>query len=521
MCIRDRYMGYKNTVLEMKILEFLLSTILVSAVACHSLKLGTITVDQISSTVAESPNSIFYLETPEQAFDEEIWAIVSNSSSYHASRKNITLNYFKVVVTPEDEPYLKYKYLLVGGSNHFIVYFKRNRLSFNDILTNENIDNFFSFGFSDRPLDVEEAGWHTFIKLKQYRLLLVRSSISSHDTSLLEKFAKTAQSQSIFVKATIRQKVFSPDEIQLEEGLYVISPENEFHRYQGSLADIEEIAHFIEYHARPLITTLSHDTAHLLAGPITRFALLFIDRDADMTTYLSDFKAAAKRNKDEDLYSDRLIFMFVANYPENEEIFEIFGVNSTPSSLPTPVLATINRGELLKFKMEETTKIDRESINAFVSDFLEGKLQRYLKSEEVPHYEEGQILRKIVGRNFGDEVLRQPVNYLVLFCDFLHSKVCNVTKNMFEEVAKSIPPSKASVFRIGLIEVRKNEIENLLIEAVPEIKLYRIGRKATPAPLKNDISLDRIYQFLDVYLKELKLFEAEENKKEEQILSLG
>eukprot|EP01017_Pseudomicrothorax_dubius_P036476 TRINITY_DN5225_c0_g1_i6.p1 TRINITY_DN5225_c0_g1~~TRINITY_DN5225_c0_g1_i6.p1 ORF type:complete len:241 (-),score=46.68 TRINITY_DN5225_c0_g1_i6:103-825(-) len=240
-----------------------------------------------------------------------------------------------------------------------------------------------------------------------------------------------------------------------------------------------------------------------------------------MTTYLSDFKAAAKRNKDEDLYSDRLIFMFVANYPENEEIFEIFGVNSTPSSLPTPVLATINRGELLKFKMEETTKIDRESINAFVSDFLEGKLQRYLKSEEVPHYEEGQILRKIVGRNFGDEVLRQPVNYLVLFCDFLHSKVCNVTKNMFEEVAKSIPPSKASVFRIGLIEVRKNEIENLLIEAVPEIKLYRIGRKATPAPLKNDISLDRIYQFLDVYLKELKLFEAEENKKEEQILSLG
>lgn len=70
-------------------------------------------------------------------------------------------------------------------------------------------------------------------------------------------------------------------------------------------------------------------------------------------------------------------------------------------------------GELAKFKYDK--EITKENIEKFVHDFINNKLEKYLKSEEDPGDQSGKPDKVAVGKTFDREILNNNKDILVKF----------------------------------------------------------------------------------------------------------
>lgn len=70
-------------------------------------------------------------------------------------------------------------------------------------------------------------------------------------------------------------------------------------------------------------------------------------------------------------------------------------------------------GELSKFKYEK--EITKENIEKFVNDFINNKLEKFLKTEEDPGDQSGKADKVAVGKTFDREILNNNKDILVKF----------------------------------------------------------------------------------------------------------
>lgn len=73
-----------------------------------------------------------------------------------------------------------------------------------------------------------------------------------------------------------------------------------------------------------------------------------------------------------------------------------------------------------------------ESVTSFVNDFNAGKLNRYLKSEEIPASNPGPV-RVLVGKSFQSEVIDNTKDVLVKF----YAPWCGHCKSLAPEWEKA------------------------------------------------------------------------------------
>lgn len=89
-------------------------------------------------------------------------------------------------------------------------------------------------------------------------------------------------------------------------------------------------------------------------------------------------------------------------------------------------------GDVNKYKF--SSDITVENLNSFVSDFNNGKLEKYLKSEDIPEKNDEPV-KVVVGKNFDDLVKNSSADVLLEFyapwcghCKALAPKYDNVAK---------------------------------------------------------------------------------------------
>jgi len=63
--------------------------------------------------------------------------------------------------------------------------------------------------------------------------------------------------------------------------------------------------------------------------------------------------------------------------------------------------------------------MDAEKVGAFVSDYLEGKLKPFLKSEDVPENWDAEPVKVLVGQNFKEVALDDSKHVFVEFCKYI------------------------------------------------------------------------------------------------------
>merc|ERR1712112_728041 len=114
----------------------------------------------------------------------------------------------------------------------------------------------------------------------------------------------------------------------------------------------------------------------------------------------------AKKNK------GKMLFVTVnTDEEDHKRILEFFGI--VDSELPT--FRAIRLGEeMAKFKPEDD-KFDADNVKAFVADFLEGKLNQHLMSEEVPEDWDKEGVKVLVGKNFHEVAMNTEKDVLVEF----------------------------------------------------------------------------------------------------------
>lgn len=66
--------------------------------------------------------------------------------------------------------------------------------------------------------------------------------------------------------------------------------------------------------------------------------------------------------------------------------------------------------------MPESNDLGTESVNEFVSAYLDGKLKPFLMSEDVPEDWDSKPVKVLVGKNFNEVARNLEKNVFVEFC---------------------------------------------------------------------------------------------------------
>jgi thiol-disulfide isomerase/thioredoxin len=129
---------------------------------------------------------------------------------------------------------------------------------------------------------------------------------------------------------------------------------------------------------------------------------------------------------------------------------------------------------LAKFRIKE--QLSYETLNKFIIDWIDGKAERYYKSQPIPEqiYDSDKI-RVLVGYNFKDVVFDKNYDVVVQF----YSDYCNACllfNEQFVELAKGrMSGRKGLVF--GKVNMDQNDLEDFEIEGMPRMVAFPKGNK--------------------------------------------
>jgi len=115
-------------------------------------------------------------------------------------------------------------------------------------------------------------------------------------------------------------------------------------------------------------------------------AFLFLNPEETDTNAIleAEFEKAAIHNIEEDLYSERILYVKFYYSLEYKDMLEMFMIKDD-SLLPQVFMTWYHKKELLKYKMQQDGKklnITKESILGFVEDFRNSRIKPFYMSEK-------------------------------------------------------------------------------------------------------------------------------------------
>merc|ERR1712128_296476 len=158
----------------------------------------------------------------------------------------------------------------------------------------------------------------------------------------------------------------------------------------------ESVGVFISSESLPLVVDFNHETAQKISSGKA-------DSHADTLAML---KEIATENK------GKMLFVTInTDEEDHKRILEFFAIKD--EELPT--FRAIKLGEdMAKFKPADDT-IETANVKSFVGEFLEGKLNQHLMTEDIPEDWDKEGVKVLVGKNFHDVAMNPEKDVLVEF----------------------------------------------------------------------------------------------------------
>jgi protein disulfide-isomerase A1 len=248
-------------------------------------------------------------------------------------------------------------------------------------------------------------------------------------------------------------------------------------------SDFTKISEWVESKSMSLIVEFNQETAtKIFGGKIKTHILVFMKNEDESETVKMAMRSSASRLEGK--------MLFVSVYPDQERIMEFFGIG--PSDLPTARL--INMGDGSTAMRKYVILGDIESPGTFdmaYTDYTNGKLKADLKSQEIPHDNNGPVTI-VVGKNFDDVVLNSGKDVFIEF----YAPWCGHCKRLtpvWEELGETL--SDVESITIAKMDATANEHEKLDVSGFPTIKLYK-SAGGDPLTYEGSRTLDGFLSYL-------------------------
>nr|WIM01430.1 protein disulfide isomerase [Limnephilus flavicornis] len=230
--------------------------------------------------------------------------------------------------------------------------------------------------------------------------------------------------------------------------------------YEGEVVEAD-LKKWVASEALPLVVEFTHETASkIFGGEIKNHLLVFLSKKDGDFKYVDAVKASAKN------FRGKVLFVTIdTDEDDHQRIMEFFGMKK--EEVPSMRLIGLEE-DMSKYK-PENPELTAENVEAFVSDFLAGKLKQHLLSQELPEDWNKTPVWTLSSSNFDAVVFDESTNVLVEF----YAPWCGHCKQLapiYDNLGENYASNSAVV--IAKMDSTVNELEHTKITSFPTIKLY-------------------------------------------------
>lgn len=254
--------------------------------------------------------------------------------------------------------------------------------------------------------------------------------------------------------------------------------------FDGELSNLNT---WIEAQSVPTLIEFSDEYIEPIFQKQQPAIFLFRDENSEEQKALVDtFEKAAQEGKGQILFS-----VSGTTNGIQQRLAEFVGV--TGADTPAIMLIEFAQSGVSKFKFTgDSAKFTSEEVLGFVKAWKDGKLEKYLKSEEVPETNDEPV-KVVVGKNFNDIVRDSDddvlLEYYAPWCGH-----CKALAPKYDELAKDLADCEGLV--IAKVDATANEIEGANVSGFPTIYFYAKGSKRAPQTYDGEREVDGFKKWL-------------------------
>lgn len=329
-----------------------------------------------------------------------------------------------------------------------------------------------------RPsVTVLEAGCNLEKHLSESKVnVILFSQPGSHEAEVFEKVSKSVDGANFFL-ATSSDIASKYD---ATEGQVVLLKEFDERRndFKGTL-ETKALTEFVNKNKVASVIEFDQQAIELIFKESNPVIFMFTDKYEE---YSEIFGGLAKEHKGSLLFCKADLFT-----TDNGRLSQFLGI--TGEVQPTALILDVPKS-MAKYRLQGPPTL--ESLSKFISDWKEGSLQSFLKSQEVPSESHENNVRVLVGKNFKQVVMDSKKDVLVEF----YAPWCGHCKSLapeYERLATELKGVKTLV--IAKMDSTENEVEGVDIQGFPTIKFYPANNKR-PVSFDGERNFDGILKFI-------------------------
>ncbi|XP_072240292.1 protein disulfide-isomerase [Leuresthes tenuis] len=249
----------------------------------------------------------------------------------------------------------------------------------------------------------------------------------------------------------------------------------------------EKLLAFVKANQLPLVIEFTEQTApKIFGGDIKSHILMFLPKAASyFQDKMDQFKKAASG------FKGQILFIFIdSDVEDNQRILEFFGLKK--EECPAIRLITLE-DEMTKYK-PESGDITAESITAFCTSFVDGKLKPHLMSQDIADDWDKNPVKVLVGKNFEEVAFNPAKNVFVEF----YAPWCGHCKQLapiWETLGEKYKDSADTI--VAKMDSTVNEIETVKVHSFPTLKFFPAGEERKVIDYNGERTLEGFTKFLE------------------------
>ncbi|XP_022914992.2 protein disulfide-isomerase A3 [Onthophagus taurus] len=343
--------------------------------------------------------------------------------------------------------------------------------------------------------------------------------VADMDVSIIGLFEKESDLKSTFFKLADKEREklrFGHsthkevmDKYGVTDGIILFRPphlankfEEDMIKYTGEASTVD-LHNFITSNYHGLAGHRKNDNKQNFNNPlITAYYAVDYVKNAKGTNYWRNRILKVAK-----LFSGRATFAISAKDEFQHELNE-YGIDFVKGDKPT-ILARDAKNQ--KFIMKEEFSVD--ALEGFANDLLDGKLEPYLKSEEIPESNDGPVV-VAVAKNFDDVVTNNGKDTLIEF----YAPWCGHCKKLaptFDELGEKLKNEDVSIVKM---DATANDVPPTFeVRGFPTLYWVPKDSKDKPIRYEGGRDLEDFVKYIAKQAtKELKGFDRKGNEKKEK-----